>query len=170
MQRLEMWQNWDFLLRWSDNIDKAIIILLLIPSRSLLRFAPIDITFVRSCAIFFVFTATFQVGPLEIFVSRFNMPDDIAEKGYDASADMWVSNDRWAMNWFIGFLCTVEVMSWVCFILSLNTLYTLCVPINREVEIKAGCGVRLRIIGITIETELKAVGSIKDDCLGKISD
>ncbi len=42
--------------------------------------------------------------------------------------------------------------------------------INREVEIKAGCGVRLRIIGITIETELKAVGSIKDDCLGKISD
>ncbi len=52
----------------------------------------------------------------------------------------------------------------------LNISNVVSIPINREVEIKAGCGVRLRIIGITIETELKAVGSIKDDCLGKISD
>ena len=73
-----------------------------------------------------------EVGPLEVFVSRFNMPDDIAQNGYDAAGDMWVSDDK-------------------------------------EVEIKAGCGVRLRIIGITVEAELKAVGSIKDDFLGLVS-
>jgi DNA-directed RNA polymerase subunit E'/Rpb7 len=37
------------------------------------------------------------------------------------------------------------------------------------VEIKKDCGVRLRIIGITVEAELKAVGSMKDDYLGLVS-
>eukprot|EP00953_Heterococcus_sp_UTEX-ZZ885_P014544 8228-Heterococcus_DN1.PRE.7 len=60
------------------------------------------------------------------------MPEDIAQHGYDAAGDMWVSDDK-------------------------------------EIEIKAGCGVRLRIIGITVETELKAVGSMKDDYLGVVS-
>ncbi|KAG5182308.1 hypothetical protein JKP88DRAFT_269964 [Tribonema minus] len=73
-----------------------------------------------------------EVGPLEIFVSRFNMPEDIANTGYDSVGDMWVSEDK-------------------------------------EVEIKKGCGVRLRIIGITVEAELKAVGSMKDDYLGLVS-
>jgi hypothetical protein len=35
-----------------------------------------------------------QVGPLEVFVSRFNMPEDIALHGYDAAGDMWVSDDK----------------------------------------------------------------------------
>jgi hypothetical protein len=35
-----------------------------------------------------------QVGPLEVFVSRFNMPEDIAQHGYDAAGDMWVSDDK----------------------------------------------------------------------------
>eukprot|EP00612_Vaucheria_litorea_P001163 CAMPEP_0171457570 /NCGR_PEP_ID=MMETSP0945-20130129/3601_1 /TAXON_ID=109269 /ORGANISM="Vaucheria litorea, Strain CCMP2940" /LENGTH=160 /DNA_ID=CAMNT_0011983215 /DNA_START=162 /DNA_END=644 /DNA_ORIENTATION=+ len=73
-----------------------------------------------------------EVGPLEIFVSRFNMPEDISSSGYDSIGDMWVSEDK-------------------------------------EVEIKKGCGVRLRIIGITVEAELKAVGSMKDDYLGLVS-
>ncbi len=62
----------------------------------------------RLCC-FLCVAATLQVGPLEIFVSRFNMPDDIAEKGYDASADMWVSDDR-CCSLVYCFLSLVEVM------------------------------------------------------------
>ena len=41
---------------------------------------------------------------------------------------------------------------------------------DQEVEIKAGCGVRLRIMGTTIDsTEINAVGTIKGDFLGLIS-
>ncbi|CAM9425410.1 unnamed protein product, partial [Sphacelaria rigidula] len=54
-----------------------------------------------------------EVGPLEVFVSRLGMPDDIAG-GYDAVGDMWVSSE------------------------------------DSDTEIKAGCGVRLRIIGVTV--------------------
>eukprot|EP00752_Nemacystus_decipiens_P002529 g2373.t1 len=73
-----------------------------------------------------------EVGPLEVFVSRLGMPDDIAG-GYDPVGDMWVSSE------------------------------------DSDTEIKSGCGVRLRIIGVTVGAELKAVGSIKDDFLGLIS-
>jgi hypothetical protein len=85
------------------------------------------------------------------------MPDDIAEKGYDAASDTWISEDRlvgMVTYRHDGFCMTHDICLFVTF---------------REVEIKAGCGVRLRIIGITVETEIKAVGSIKDDYLGLIS-
>ncbi|CAM9833757.1 unnamed protein product [Chrysoparadoxa australica] len=72
-----------------------------------------------------------EVGPLEVFVSRYNLQDDMKD-GYDAAADMWASTDR-------------------------------------LVEIRVGSGVRLRIIGITIEQDLKAVGSMKDDYMGLVA-
>jgi DNA-directed RNA polymerase subunit E'/Rpb7 len=59
--------------------------------------------------------------------------------------------------------------------MQLTTAHNWCVTNNcwehvcMQIEIKAGCGVRLRIIGITVETELKAVGSMKDDYLGVVS-
>ncbi|CAN0462415.1 unnamed protein product, partial [Discosporangium mesarthrocarpum] len=62
-----------------------------------------------------------NVGPLEVFVSRLGMPDDIAN-GYDPVGDMWVSGE------------------------------------GSDNEIKAGCGVRLRIIGVTMGTELVSPG------------
>nr|CCA20126.1 DNAdirected RNA polymerase II 19 kDa polypeptide pu [Albugo laibachii Nc14] len=41
---------------------------------------------------------------------------------------------------------------------------------DREVEIRKGCGVRLRIMGVSIDvTEINAIGTIKDDYLGLIS-
>jgi DNA-directed RNA polymerase II subunit RPB7 len=41
---------------------------------------------------------------------------------------------------------------------------------DKEVEIKSGCGVRLRIMGTTVDsTEINAVGTIKGDFLGLIS-
>ena len=72
-----------------------------------------------------------KAGPLQIFVTRHNMPADMRE-GYKASVDMWVSNDQ-------------------------------------EVEIKKGCVVRLRIMGLSMEaTRITAVGNISDDFLGVI--
>jgi DNA-directed RNA polymerase II subunit RPB7 len=41
---------------------------------------------------------------------------------------------------------------------------------DKEVEIRAGCGVRLRIMGVSIDANaISAVGTIKDDHLGLIS-
>ena len=41
---------------------------------------------------------------------------------------------------------------------------------DREVEIRKGCGVRLKIMGVSIDvTEINAIGTIKDNYLGLIS-
>ena len=72
-----------------------------------------------------------KAGPLQIFVSRHNMPGDMRE-GFNAATDMWVSQDG-------------------------------------VVEVKRGCVVRLRIMGLAMEAaKITAVGNISDDFLGVI--
>uniref|UniRef100_A0A7S2HLJ0 DNA-directed RNA polymerase II subunit RPB7 n=2 Tax=Octactis speculum TaxID=3111310 RepID=A0A7S2HLJ0_9STRA len=72
-----------------------------------------------------------KAGPLQVFVSRYNLPGDIRE-GFDPNQDMWVSEDG-------------------------------------EVEIKRGCVVRLRIMGLAMEaSKINAVGNMRDDFLGVI--
>jgi DNA-directed RNA polymerase II subunit RPB7 len=72
-------------------------------------------------------------GPLRIFVSQHNMPDDMAG-GFDAEKLCWASEDG-------------------------------------EVVIAAGCGVRLKIKGRTVEQgNITAIGTIKDNYLGLVDD
>jgi DNA-directed RNA polymerase II subunit RPB7 len=72
-----------------------------------------------------------KVGPLQIFVSRHMLPDDV--KNFDHDRSSWISDDK-------------------------------------EVEIRAGCGVRLRLMSVEIyQNNITAVASIKDDYLGLIS-
>mmetsp|Transcript_4101 Transcript_4101/g.5700 ORF Transcript_4101/g.5700 Transcript_4101/m.5700 type:complete len:180 (-) Transcript_4101:201-740(-) len=41
---------------------------------------------------------------------------------------------------------------------------------DKEVEIKAGCGVRLRIMGLSVDAaDISAIGTISDDYLGLVS-
>uniref|UniRef100_A0A7S2Y2T3 DNA-directed RNA polymerase II subunit RPB7 n=1 Tax=Fibrocapsa japonica TaxID=94617 RepID=A0A7S2Y2T3_9STRA len=73
-----------------------------------------------------------EVGPLQVFVSRHAMPQDLQE-GFDAANEVWVSEDK-------------------------------------EVELRQGCGVRLRIMGLSVDAaDISAIGTIKDDYLGLIS-
>mmetsp|Transcript_8927 Transcript_8927/g.17609 ORF Transcript_8927/g.17609 Transcript_8927/m.17609 type:complete len:178 (+) Transcript_8927:109-642(+) len=73
-----------------------------------------------------------KAGPLQIFVSRHMMPDDLKE-GFDHERSAWVSEDK-------------------------------------EVEIRAGSGVRLRLMNVKFDqNSVSAVGTIKDDYLGLVS-
>mmetsp|Transcript_42292 Transcript_42292/g.67713 ORF Transcript_42292/g.67713 Transcript_42292/m.67713 type:complete len:166 (-) Transcript_42292:2449-2946(-) len=73
-----------------------------------------------------------KAGPLQIFVSRHMMPDDLND-GFDHERSAWISEDK-------------------------------------EVEIRAGCGVRLRLMNVKFEqNQISAIGTIKDDYLGLVS-
>jgi len=73
-----------------------------------------------------------KAGPLQIFVSRHMMPEDLKDN-FDHDNSTWVSDDK-------------------------------------EVEIRAGCGVRLRLMAVKFDQNaISAVGTIADDYLGLVS-
>jgi DNA-directed RNA polymerase II subunit RPB7 len=87
------------------------------------------------------------VGPLRIFVSKHSMPSDISGLGEPTDNDVGGGS---AIGGYDG-----ERSSWI--------------SADKVVEIKAGCGVRLKIIGSTVEEgNITGIGSIKDDFLGLV--
>jgi len=72
-----------------------------------------------------------RAGPLNIFVSRHLMPEDVNH--FDEERSAWISDDQ-------------------------------------QVEIRPGCGVRLRLMNIKFDQNtLSAFGTIRDDYLGVVS-